>query len=77
MLEAGPLFHVHITSTGGNYCTSFNNGTLPVVSKLDTAKLAAEREIIKRVREMLPAYRIIFERQEKRPEIVSRDQRAP
>ena len=63
-LSCGDLFHIHITSSGGQFYTSFNHGTLPVRGKLNAAREAAEREIVRRIRAMLPAYRAIFERVE-------------
>lgn len=65
-LDCGKLFHVHITAKGGSFYTDFNAGALPVVKNLQVAQQAAEREIVRRVREMLPAYRAVFARLERR-----------
>ncbi|MES2292009.1 MAG: hypothetical protein V4527_01790 [Pseudomonadota bacterium] len=63
-LTVGDIFHVHICVNKGRYYTTFNHGTLPMKGTLRDAQKAAEREIIRRVREMLPAYRAIFARYE-------------
>jgi hypothetical protein len=61
-LSGGSLFHVRISWSRGKYFTQFNSGSLPVTGELAAAQKAAEREIVRRVRDMLPSYRAIFAR---------------
>jgi len=63
-LDCGRLFHVHIVSKGGRYDISFNGASLSDAKSLRAARFAAEAKIVAQVREMLPAYRIIFARYE-------------
>lgn len=67
-----PPGELHEYSAGMDYrgwtldCGKLFAGALPVVKNLHAAQLAAEREIVRRVREMLPAYRAVFARLERR-----------
>jgi hypothetical protein len=63
-LTVGGVFHVHVHKAGGSYYTMFNSSTLPSKDSLREAQVSAEREIVRRVRDMLPAYRAIFARYE-------------
>ena len=62
VLKCGPLFHGHIHLAGGNYYSQLNGRAMPERKSLAEAQDAIERAIIARVREMLPAYRIIYGR---------------
>ena len=68
VLECPPLFHVHIVSQGGKYSTTFNGSPLATPGNLKAARAAAEAEIVRRVRVMLPSYRAVFARFEARAE---------
>lgn len=72
VLECPPLFHVHIVSAGGKYQTSFNGAPLATPGNLKSARAAAEAEIVRRVRAMLPAYRVVFARFEARQETANK-----
>ncbi len=66
ILRCGPAFHAHITSCGGGFYTEFNLKPLQVQKELAKAQAAVEEKIINNVRAMLPAYKVIFERVERR-----------
>jgi len=66
ILRCGPAFHAQITSGAGNFYTEFNSKPLAVQKNLERAQAAVEEKIVNDVRAMLPAYRVIFERVERR-----------
>jgi hypothetical protein len=65
-LRCGPSFNVHITGGGDNFYTTLNGGGRPIQHSLLQAQVAAELEIVKSVRVMLPSYKEIVERLEAR-----------
>jgi hypothetical protein len=66
ILRCGPAFNAHITASENKFYTMFNSDGRSVQANLARAQAAVEEEIINSVRVMLPAYRVIFERVEKR-----------
>lgn len=71
ILRCGPMFWGHITQAKGEYFSTLNGQATGVSDKLERAQDAVERAIIARVREMLPAYRVIYGR------VMHRDGRPP
>jgi hypothetical protein len=66
VLRCGPAFHAQITGGGNQYYTMFNSQSLQVQQSLPRAQAAVEEKIVNDVRAMLPAYRVIFDRVERR-----------
>ena len=61
-LRCGGMFWAHIHLGGGIYYPQLNGSALDLAKSIDDAKDAVERAIIARVREMLPAYRVVYGR---------------
>lgn len=63
-LKCGPMFWADIRKVGehGNYYAMLNSDPLGNDPDPKVLMVQIEREIVRRVREMLPAYRVIFAR---------------
>jgi hypothetical protein len=67
VLRCGPAFYAQIHAHAGKeFFSAVNTQALPVQSDLGRAQAAVEEKIVNSVRAMLPAYKVIFERVERR-----------
>ena len=77
IMRCGPAFYAQITSNGGNFYTEFNSKPLKVQNNLETAQAMVEEKIISEMRAMLPGYKVIFERVQKRGKIAAQPNVTP